>query len=106
MPATDLSIFIHDYKAAQRNNVEQIENEHYLSVKEYAERTQRSPVTVRQMCANGRIEGAVKNGKSWLIPVKETSDITRLREENIRLVKENAKLRGIISSIIAVARTE
>lgn len=101
---TDLSVFMHDYKNAHRDtNAPPIENRQYLTVSEYAEKTRRSPVTVRQMCANGRIEGAVKDGKSWLIPIPEPADMTALREENIRLIKENTRLTGIINSIVAMA---
>ena len=104
MPGTDLEIFMHDYRKSHKNTSAQpIENRQYLTVSEYAERTRRSPVTVRQMCANGRIEGAVKDGKSWLIPLPEPADMTALREENIRLIKENTRLAGLLNSIVAMA---
>lgn len=104
MPETDLNVFIHDYKKSHRNSGAQpVVNRQYLTVSEYAEKTRRSPVTVRQMCANGKIDGAVKDGKSWLIPMSEPSDMTALREENIRLIKENTRLTGLLNSIVAMA---
>ena len=41
----------------------------YITSKEYAERFNLNPRTVQLWCASGRIEGAVKFGASWAIPV-------------------------------------
>ena len=40
----------------------------YVTVKEIAERWGLKERTVQIMCANGRIEGAVKFGRDWAIP--------------------------------------
>lgn len=42
--------------------------EGYLSIKQVAEMWNLNPRTVRNMCANGRINGAVKFGRDWMIP--------------------------------------
>ncbi len=42
--------------------------EGYTTVKEIAERWDLKPRTVQIMCAEGRIEGAVKFGRDWAIP--------------------------------------
>lgn len=39
-----------------------------LSVKKAAALTKRQPRTLQIACENGRIEGAVKDGRDWLIP--------------------------------------
>lgn len=41
----------------------------YESIKYFAELWNLNPRTVRMMCANERIEGAVKFGRDWMIPV-------------------------------------
>ena len=43
--------------------------EGYITVKEIAEKWGLKVRTVQIMCANGRIEGAVKFGRDWAIPV-------------------------------------
>lgn len=42
--------------------------EGYATVKEIAEKWGLKVRTVQIMCANGRIEGAVKFGRDWAIP--------------------------------------
>ncbi len=42
----------------------------YLSILELAEKWEVHPRTVQIMCRDGRIEGAIKFGKSWAIPEK------------------------------------
>lgn len=42
--------------------------EGYLSVKIFAEKWQLKPRRVREMCAEGKLSGAVKNGRDWSIP--------------------------------------
>lgn len=97
----DLDVFVTQYK--QRNATgEQVEDTHYISADEYAERTQRSPVTVRAMCKDGKITGAVKVGKLWRIPVKDTADMQNLKMENIRLAAENAALRERLGCVKAL----
>lgn len=40
----------------------------YMSVKETAEKWELTNRMVQKMCADGRIEGVIKFGKSWAIP--------------------------------------
>ena len=40
----------------------------YISVKEAADRLNISPRRVQQLCQQGLIYGAVREGKHWLIP--------------------------------------
>ena len=40
----------------------------YLTVAEYAELHGKQAAIVRRFCQNGRIEGAIQKGKTWLIP--------------------------------------
>ena len=40
----------------------------YLSIQELAERWEVHPRTVQVMCRDGKIDGAVKFGRSWAIP--------------------------------------
>lgn len=42
--------------------------ENYITVNALAEKWGISPRTVQVMCAEGKIEGAVKFGRSWAIP--------------------------------------
>lgn len=41
----------------------------YLSINEIAEKWNVHPRTVQIMCHEGRIDGTVKFGKSWAIPM-------------------------------------
>ena len=97
----DLDVFVAQYNKRKAAS-EQIEDVHYLTADEYAERTHRSAVTVRVMCRNGEIEGAVKVGKLWRIPVKDTADMQNLKKENIRLAAENAALRERLGCVKAL----
>src|SRR5574344_2077634 len=51
--------------------------EKYISVKDFATRFGISERTVRNYCANGKIEGAFLTGKTWNIP--ETADLPEKR---------------------------
>jgi hypothetical protein len=42
--------------------------EGYLTIKEVAQNWDVTPRTVQILCSDGRIPGAVKNGRSWAIP--------------------------------------
>ena len=42
----------------------------YLTTVEMSEKWNISPRRIGMLCAEGRIEGAVKKGKTWLIPEK------------------------------------
>ncbi len=41
----------------------------YLTIKETAEKWELTPRRVQKMCSDGRIEGAVKFGRDWAIPI-------------------------------------
>lgn len=49
----------------------------YVSIKQVAEKWKVNPRTVRNMCANGRIEGAVKFGRDWMIPIDAKRPVDR-----------------------------
>ena len=49
--------------------------EGYLSIKQVAEKWELNPRTVRNMCAKGKIEGAIKFGRDWMIPIDATRPI-------------------------------
>ena len=69
----------------------------YISVKEYAEKYGISERSARNYCAQGTIEGAFLQGKTWNIPedaslpqkgkVKMSMLLTRLREEKERQLR-------------------
>lgn len=40
----------------------------YLTTAELSEQWKITPRRIGILCANGRIEGAIKKGKTWLIP--------------------------------------
>ena len=40
----------------------------YLSIKQISERWELSPRRIQVLCANGRIDGAVRIGYAWAIP--------------------------------------
>lgn len=42
--------------------------ENYITVKEAGEKWNLKERTIQEMCVSGRIQGAVKFGKSWAIP--------------------------------------
>ena len=101
----ELEEFIKDYKLRNRK-MQPIEDVQYISADEYAQRTKRSPITVRAMCKRGEIEGAIKDGKYWRIPMKDSADTVRLKEENVRLSRENAALRERIGCVKALLELE
>lgn len=98
--AMELSAFIANYNS--KRTTEQADDIRYLSVEEYAERTNRSPVTVRAMCKNGRIDGAVKCGKLWRIPAKESKDYQELKREYNKAIAENAALKERLECVKAL----
>ena len=53
-----------------------------LSVDQVAEKWNLSPRTIQNLCKNGRIQGAVNFGKSWMIPenAKRPADGRRKKE--------------------------
>lgn len=56
----------------------------YLSAKEIAAKWSINSCRVTTLCAEGRIEGAVKNGKCWLIP----ADVERPKDRRVKEDKE------------------
>ncbi len=62
----------------------------YMSVKEAALKWEMSERFVQQCCVDGRIEGATKFGKSWMIP----SDTPKLQDNRKRGIKEVEKIRA------------
>lgn len=51
--------------------------EKYTTVKEFSARWGLKPRTVQIMCAEGRIEGVVKKGKSWAIPINAQKPVDK-----------------------------
>lgn len=47
----------------------------YLNVKEAASQMGISVRRVQQMCKSGEISGAIKKGRSWMVPVSEEKDV-------------------------------
>ena len=43
--------------------------DNYMTVKEAAEKWEIKERAIQSMCKNGRIEGALKFGKNWAIPI-------------------------------------
>lgn len=43
--------------------------EGYITVTELAEKWELKPRTIQTMCTEGKIEGAVKFGKLWAVPI-------------------------------------
>ncbi len=41
----------------------------YISITEYAKQKGHSTAWIRKLCALGKIEGAYKAGRNWIIPV-------------------------------------
>ncbi len=44
-------------------------NTKYETIKFFAEKWELNPRTVRKMCADGKIDGAIKLGRDWMIPI-------------------------------------
>ena len=79
----------------------------YISVKEAAGKWNISERSVRNYCANGRIPGAVLNGKTWKIPEdavkpqrkKRTEKITKNLLSRLVMEKESGIPGGIYHKI-------
>ena len=70
----------YDYFAKQTNGSENMQKEvNYLSVGKAAGRWGVSPRRVQQLCKEGKIDGAEKDGRSWLIPESSLPPV-RLKE--------------------------
>ena len=65
----------------------------YVTVKEIAERWEISTRRVRVMCSEGRIDGAEKVGRDWLIPegTKKPSDARITTGEYVNWRKKSAE---------------
>ena len=59
----------------------------YMSVAETAKKWKLSERSVRNYCAEGKVEGAFLTGKTWNIPseAKKPSNIVKLKEEGLDL---------------------
>ena len=44
----------------------------YLTTVELSEKWKISPRRIGVLCSDGRIDGAIKKGKTWLIPAEST----------------------------------
>lgn len=53
----------------------------YINVKEASKKWQVSERRVRSLCTEGRIEGAMKIGRAWFIPVEANKPIDRRVKE-------------------------
>lgn len=56
----------------------------YLTTVEMSERWNITSRRIGVLCAEGRIEGAVKKGKTWLIPMDAKKPADGRRKENKR----------------------
>lgn len=59
-----------DRRDAERRRVE------WLTVEDYAAARRTTPAAVRQRCLRGKLPGAVRDGRRWLIPVDAAADTT------------------------------
>lgn len=47
----------------------------YLTTAELSEKWNITPRRIGVLCSEGRIDGAIKKGKTWLIPAKSTKPL-------------------------------
>ena len=57
----------------------------YLTTVELSEKWKISPRRIGVLCSEGRIDGAIKKGKTWLIPVDVKKPLDARRKENMRV---------------------
>lgn len=57
----------------------------YLTTVEMSERWNITPRRIGVLCSEGRIEGAIKKGKTWLIPSEVKKPLDARRKENMRV---------------------
>ena len=50
-----------------------------IPITEYAARTGRNPIVVRQKCQRGTLPGAVKLGRDWFVPADAPYPDTRVK---------------------------
>ena len=60
----------------------------YLSIKQTAERWGITPRRIQVLCAQGRIEGAMRIGKVWAIPDK----VEKPKDDRVKSGKYKKKL--------------
>lgn len=58
----------------------------YLTTVELSEVWNISPRRIGVLCAEGRVEGAIKKGKTWLIP----ADVAKPADKRYKTEKEDA----------------
>lgn len=71
----------------------------YLTTKEVAERWQISARRVATLCENGRLGGAVKKGKTWLIPSDTEKPDDRRRKSKKAYCSKYSKLESMFKVI-------
>lgn len=69
--------YLHVLQAEKYKNILSESESIYLTVAEFAEQHGKQIAIVRRMCQNGRIEGAIQKGKSWLIPATSPYPVDR-----------------------------
>jgi hypothetical protein len=85
----------------------------YLTALEIANKWNISSRMVAYYCENGRINGAVKKGKTWIIPVNSEKPVDKRYSKKKINIKENSELQGErqninktdIENITAIYRT-
>ena len=55
----------------------------YITSSEAARQKEISVRRIQQMCKKGELAGAVKQGRSWLIPVEENITVGSIRQYDI-----------------------
>ena len=56
----------------------------YLTTVELSEKWKISPRRIGVLCSEGRIDGAIKKGKTWLIPAEATKPLDA-RKNHIKI---------------------
>jgi len=55
----------------------------WLTLEEASGRSELAPSTLRRLCAERKIEGAVKKGKTWLVPERSVAVTHRQRRPKL-----------------------
>ncbi len=83
----------------------------YISVSEAAKKWELSERSVRNYCSNGRVDGAVLVGKTWVIPYDAEKPVRKKRSGGVRTLRDilkeekQAKLHGGIYHKIQIELT-
>ena len=90
------------------NMKDDINKNEYMTAQQAAERWGISDRRVRVLCGEGRIKGAVKEGKSYYIPLsaQKPMDGRRKLVEGLRYLKWDSDIIGTIDATNAVTFTE